>query len=112
MPSHCCPSIVCLGEILIERCSQQAGVPLDQTADWCPLPGGALANVACGLAKLGDSVSFVGAVGQDAWGDALLTLLSDMGVNHAGVQRRLKAPTREVSFPPIFNSYRVSLRIT
>ena len=71
-------------------------MPRNQVSDWCALPGGAAANIACGLAKLGESVSFVGAVGKDGWGDALVTLLSDMGVEHTGVQRRLKVPTREV----------------
>ena len=38
----------------------------------------------------------MGALSCDAWGDALMKLLSDMGVGRAGVQRRLKAPTRQV----------------
>lgn len=71
-------------------------MPRNQVTNWCSLPGGAAANIACGLAKLGESVSFVGAVGRDAWGDALVTLLSDMGVEHGGMQKRLKVPTREV----------------
>lgn len=63
---------------------------------WSSLPGGAPANVACALAKLGDAVEFVGAVGEDAWGDALLQLLDDMRIGRRGVQRRKKAPTRQV----------------
>ena len=61
-----------------------------------PLPGGAPANVACALAKLGNSAEFIGAVGQDHWGKALIKLLGDMKVGHRGVQYRLKAPTRQV----------------
>ncbi len=71
-------------------------MPKHQVDSWLPLPGGAPANVACGLAKLGNSVDFVGAVGEDAWGIALVRLLADMGVGCQGVQRRVKAPTRQV----------------
>lgn len=87
---------ICLGEILIDCFAEQSGLPRSEVTSWAPLPGGGPANVACGLAKLGDSVDFVGAVGRDHWGDALVKLLADVGVGHQGVQRRLKAPTREV----------------
>jgi len=87
---------ICLGEILIDCFAEQPGLPRGDVTSWAPLPGGGPANVACALAKLGNSVDFVGAVGRDHWGDALMKLLADMGVGHQGVQRRLKAPTREV----------------
>ncbi|MGB3788133.1 MAG: carbohydrate kinase [Phormidesmis sp.] len=87
---------VCLGEILVECFTEQKGVPGHQVTSWIPLPGGAPANVACALAKLGSSADFVGAIGKDAWGDALAQLLLDMGVGARGLQRRLKAPTRRV----------------
>lgn len=89
---------ICLGEILIDCFSEQPGLPRSATTSWAPLPGGALANIACAIAKLGDPVEFIGAVGQDHWGNALLKLLDDMGVGHAGIQRRLKAPTRKAYF--------------
>ncbi|MEL6471771.1 MAG: carbohydrate kinase [Cyanobacteria bacterium J06623_4] len=87
---------ICLGEILIDCFSEQPGVAWGDVTRWLPLPGGAPANVACALAKLGNTVEFVGAVGEDAWGDALLQLLDDMQVGRRGVQRRKKAPTRQV----------------
>lgn len=87
---------ICLGEILIDCFAEQSGLSRTEVTSWAPLPGGGPANVACALAKLGDSVDFVGAVGSDHWGDALVKLLADIGVGHQGVQRRLKAPTREV----------------
>lgn len=87
---------VCLGEILIDCFAEQPGLPRNEVANWTPLPGGAPANVACALAKLGNSVEFIGAVGRDRWGDALIKLLVDMRVGHRGVQRRIKAPTRQV----------------
>ncbi|MGD1865488.1 MAG: carbohydrate kinase [Phormidesmis sp.] len=87
---------ICLGEILIDCFSQQPGLPRSEVTDWVPLPGGASASIACALARLGNSVEFVGAVGKDRWGGALVKLLTDMQVGSQGVQYRLKAPTREV----------------
>lgn len=87
---------ICLGEILVDCFSQQPGLSRDEVTDWVPLPGGASANIACALARLGDPVEFVGAVGKDHWGDALIQLLADMQVGNQGVQCRLKAPTRKV----------------
>jgi fructokinase len=87
---------ICLGEILIDCFAEQPGLPRSEVTSWAPLPGGAPANVACALAKLGSSVDFIGAVGSDHWGEALVKLLDDMGVGHEGVQRRIKAPTRQV----------------
>ncbi len=44
-----------------------------------PFPGGAPANVAAALAKLGLRVVFVSALGQDELGDQMLDLLSSAG---------------------------------
>ncbi|MEL6246682.1 MAG: carbohydrate kinase [Cyanobacteria bacterium J06627_15] len=88
-------SVVCIGEILIDCFSEQPGRLRADITDWNRLPGGAPANVACGLTKLGTSAAFVGAVGQDSWGAALLRLLQDIGVNSEGVQQQ-PYPTREV----------------
>ncbi|MGB3299375.1 MAG: carbohydrate kinase [Phormidesmis sp.] len=90
------PRAVCLGEILIDCFAEQPGLARSEVTSWAPLPGGAPANVACGLVKLGSEADFIGAVGNDHWGDALMTLLADMGVGCQGVQRRRKAPTRQV----------------
>lgn len=40
-----------------------------ENAAWTPYPGGAPANVACALAKLGVPAIFVGAVGRDKEGE-------------------------------------------
>lgn len=90
------PRAVCLGEILVDCFAEQPGFPRSEVTSWTPLPGGAPANVACALVKLGSQADFIGAVGTDHWGDALIKLLADMGVGHRGVQRRKKAPTRQV----------------
>jgi hypothetical protein len=59
--------VICLGEALIDRLGPLGGDPAcDQPVD--DRLGGAPANVACGLARLGTAVSFVGRVGVDAIG--------------------------------------------
>lgn len=62
------------GEILFDCIAnpEAAGWELgrvEESAAWTPYPGGAPANVACALAKLGVPASFVGAVGRDEEGD-------------------------------------------
>jgi len=53
------PEIICLGEILVDMFSTQAGVSLEKAPGFLPVPGGAPANVAIRLAKLGvDSGSY------------------------------------------------------
>lgn len=90
------PRVLCLGEVLYDFLADQPGVPLEQVTSWTPYPGGAPANVACGLAKLGTPAGFVGCVGQDALGNGLVELLQSIGVDITGVQRHPTAPTRAV----------------
>ncbi|MEO1387275.1 MAG: carbohydrate kinase [Cyanobacteria bacterium J06634_6] len=87
---------ICLGEILVDCFAEQPGRSRQEVSSWTALPGGAPANVACALAKLGNRVEFIGAVGEDPWGKALIQLLGDMNVGRQGVQSRHKAPTRQV----------------
>ncbi|NJL87850.1 MAG: carbohydrate kinase [Leptolyngbyaceae cyanobacterium SM1_1_3] len=89
-------SVVCLGEALIDCLADRLGVPLAAVESWTPHPGGAPANVACALAKLGTAVRFVGCLGSDQWGDALLALLQNRGVDCTYLQRHADAPTRQV----------------
>lgn len=85
------PRAICVGEILWDRLIDR-GLPI-QDLDY---PGGAPANVACGLVKLGIPAAFMGAVGQDEAGDRLLEVLAVHGVNHEAVQKTDRAPTRTV----------------
>lgn len=90
------PRVLCLGEILYDFLADQPGLPLAQVKSWTPYPGGAPANVACGLVKLGTPSAFMGCVGEDNLGKALVTLLTDTGVDRTGVQYHPLAPTRTV----------------
>jgi fructokinase len=90
------PRVLCLGEILYDFLADQPGLPLEQVKSWTPYPGGAPANVACGLTKLGTPTGFIGCVGEDDLGVALVKLLQEIGVDGTGIQRHPTAPTRSV----------------
>ncbi|MEA5572897.1 carbohydrate kinase [Calothrix sp. UHCC 0171] len=90
------PRVLCLGEVLFDCLADQLGRKLEEVESWTPYPGGAPANVACALVKLGIPAGFVGCVGEDAAGNSLLQLLNEIGVDTQGVQRHATAPTRQV----------------
>lgn len=75
------PAVVTLGELLIDFVPTEAGLGVAGTPLWERVPGGAPANVAVGLARLGVSVAFVGMVGDDPFGYYLADVLRDNGVD-------------------------------
>jgi fructokinase len=60
------PSALCFGELLIDMIATNTGSLI--RSDGFEKFGGAPANTACGLAKLGIPVSFMGKVGNDPFG--------------------------------------------
>lgn len=88
------PQVLCLGEILFDCLADEPGQSLEAVESWTPYPGGAPANVACALVKLGTPTAFIGAVGQDDNGNTLVQMLQNSGVNTTGLQRHPTAPTR------------------
>ena len=75
------PEAVCLGELLIDFMPQEVGLPLIDTYTFRKAPGGAPANVAVGLARLGVEAGFIGKVGEDAFGRFLARVLQENGVD-------------------------------
>jgi fructokinase len=90
------PRVLCLGEILFDCLAEQLGRSQQEVESWTPYPGGAPANVACALVKLGIPAAFIGCVGADAAGEELVEYLQKIGVETTGVQRHFQAPTRRV----------------
>lgn len=90
------PRVLCLGEILFDYLADQVDCDLPQVESWTAYAGGAPANVACGLVKLGTPAGFIGAVSQDAAGEQLVELLGEIGVDRMGIQRPPEVPTRQV----------------
>jgi len=77
--------VVALGELLIDFVPTVSGVSLIEAPAFKKAPGGAPANVAAGLAKLGISCAFLGKVGNDAFGQFLKETLDKVGVNTQGL---------------------------
>jgi fructokinase len=90
------PRVLCLGEVLCDRLADQPGLSYPLVQSWTDYPGGAPANVACALAKLGTAAGFVGCVGRDSAGAELLEVLQTVPVDITGVQFHPTAPTRAV----------------
>ncbi|MEG3907974.1 carbohydrate kinase [Microcoleus sp. w2-18bC1] len=90
------PRVLCLGEVLFDCLADKPGVSLEEVESWTAYPGGAPANVACALVKLGTAAGFIGAVGGDELGNSLVQVLQEVGVDLAGLQRHPSAPTRQV----------------
>lgn len=83
--------ILNLGEILIDVIPT-AQVRLGETC-YAPYPGGAIANVAVAIARLGGSSRFIGGVSEDEFGRLLLQVLADNHVDARFVQVIKGAPT-------------------
>lgn len=90
------PLVVCVGEALFDLMANDPRAAFDDAAQWVPFPGGAPANLAAGLAKLGTPSAIVGAVGDDVEGESLVRVLRDAGVNVDGVQIVRGKRTRSV----------------
>jgi fructokinase len=56
------PHVVCFGELLIDFVPTVNGVSLAEAPAFKKAPGGAPANVAVGIARLGGSSAFIGKV--------------------------------------------------
>jgi fructokinase len=79
------PEITCVGEVLVDFVSTTSGVSLSDAPAFAKKVGGAPANVAVALAKLGTRSGFVGKVGDDAFGRFLVRSLGEQGVDVSGV---------------------------
>jgi fructokinase len=91
------PKVICLGEALVDRLGPLGGDPATATADQCDdRLGGAPANVACALARLGTPSGFVGRLGRDSIGESFEQLMANRGVELAGLQRDATRPSRVV----------------
>jgi len=87
------PDVVCLGALLIDFVSTAKGVALRDAPGFAKKPGGAPANVAAGLARLGRRAGFVGKVGADAFGEFLAGVLDEVGVDTSRLLRDSSVPT-------------------
>jgi fructokinase len=73
--------VICLGELLIDFVPTVTGTSLIEAPAFKKAPGGAPANVAVGLARLGIASAFMGKVGDDPFGKFLAQTLAEAGVD-------------------------------
>ncbi|MCW5514860.1 carbohydrate kinase family protein [Muriicola sp. Z0-33] len=79
--------VFCLGESLIDFVAEKQGADLSKATEFTKKAGGAPANVACAIAKLGGKSNFIGCVGKDPFGQFLLQILEDHRVDISLAQR-------------------------
>lgn len=75
------PDVICMGELLAEFVSTAANTSLADAPGFIKAPGGAPANVAVALRRLGLPSGFAGKVGDDPFGVFLRQSLEDDGVD-------------------------------
>ena len=73
--------VICMGELLVEYVSTADNVSLVHSPGFIKAPGGAPANVAVALQRLGLQAGFVGKVGDDPFGEYLRESLEQTGVD-------------------------------
>ncbi|GAV61841.1 PfkB domain-containing protein [Cephalotus follicularis] len=78
--------VVCFGEMLIDFVPTVSGVSLAEAPAFKKAPGGAPANVAVGISRLGGSSAFIGKVGDDEFGYMLANILKQNDVDNSGVR--------------------------
>jgi fructokinase len=84
-------AIACFGEALIDFLAAPAAE--DPARPFVRHAGGAPANVAVGIARLGGDARFIGMLAKDMFGDFLLGELQRHGVDARAVRRTDAAPT-------------------
>ncbi|HLK57540.1 MAG TPA: PfkB family carbohydrate kinase [Chthonomonadaceae bacterium] len=77
--------VVCLGEALIDFVALESGVGVGEASGFLRAPGGAPANVAVGVARLGRESAFLGKVGEDPFGRFLEQTFAGAGVDTGGM---------------------------
>lgn len=77
--------VICIGELLIDFICTDTNHLLDKGVNFIKKAGGAPANVAAAISKLGGQAEFIGKVGNDPFGAFLKQVLEDANVGTKGV---------------------------
>jgi len=78
-------SVLSFGELLIDFVALEMGVAVGEASGFIKAPGGAPANVAAAVARLGYQSAFMGQVGDDPFGRHLAGVLASEDVNIEGL---------------------------
>lgn len=85
--------IITMGEMLIDFVPLKKGLSLKENEGFLRMPGGAPANVAVGVSKLGCKSAFFGKVGKDPFGRLLIDTLVDNKVETNAIIQTEEAKT-------------------
>ncbi|MEM9439647.1 MAG: PfkB family carbohydrate kinase [Pseudomonadota bacterium] len=85
--------VICFGDLLMDFVPTESGLAFSDLPTFKPVPGGAAANVAVGLAKLGRNSAFIGKVGDEPFGHLLIQTLSREGVDVDAIRIEDRART-------------------
>jgi fructokinase len=85
--------VVSLGEALVDFLPDRRGRRVREVTRWHPCLGGAPANVAVGLARLGARSALVGVVGEDEFGHFLKDGLASEGVDVSALRQTIEGRT-------------------
>ncbi len=86
-------SVLSFGELLIDFVALETGLTVGQASGFVKAPGGAPANVAAAVARLGHASAFMGQVGDDPFGRYLAGVLKAENVDTAGMRFSAEART-------------------
>ncbi|MEW6359470.1 MAG: PfkB family carbohydrate kinase [Planctomycetota bacterium] len=87
------PDVITLGELIIDFVSTKEDVSLKDAPGFTKAPGGAPANVAVGVVRLGRSAGFIGKVGDDPFGHFLADVVRKEGVDISNMSYSKEART-------------------
>ena len=85
--------VLVIGEVLVDFMPRTAGKKVRDVEDWKRCVGGAPANVAVGLARLGAKVALCGCTGDDEFGHFLKNALAHEGVEVSGLRQTTEGKT-------------------
>jgi fructokinase len=85
-----------MGELLVEFVSTADNVSLVHSPSFIKAPGGAPANVAVALQRLGVSARYIGKVGNDPFGEYLRDAIAETGVDTTCLYTDMQARTTAV----------------
>ena len=86
-------SVLSFGELLIDFVALEMGVTVGEASGFVKAPGGAPANVAAAVARLGYGSAFMGQVGDDPFGHHLADVLAAESVDIKGITYSAAART-------------------
>src|SRR5690625_3450799 len=95
--------VITIGEVLIDFIPANRGAKLKEVENFIKKPGGAPANVAACVSRLGGKSKFIGKVGQDAFGEYLVDVLNAEKVDTDDIFYTDKAKTA-LAFVSLDNS--------